>query len=256
MAKNNVNGAAGGSTVHIVLQGKGGVGKSFTSWLLAQYLHDKGHSVKGIDTDANNKTFTQYKSIAAEPLKLSENGLDIEPVRFDEMMQRLLTEPGPFVVDTGSNTFGALWKYMIENSALEMLHSAGRRVILHVLVVGGSDMMDTLNGFNQVAHHAPAEKSIVVWLNEFHGKVEHRDGDAVKTFGDMKAFTQNESKVLGAVVLTKRSADTFGRDLQDITTKRLTFTEALASDSINLMTKQRLKVTQRDVYDQLDKVGV
>jgi adenylylsulfate kinase-like enzyme len=32
------------STVHLILQGKGGVGKSVVATLLAQYLRDKGHS--------------------------------------------------------------------------------------------------------------------------------------------------------------------------------------------------------------------
>jgi CO dehydrogenase nickel-insertion accessory protein CooC1 len=37
------------STVHLILQGKGGVGKSFIAALLAQYLQEKGVPVRCFD---------------------------------------------------------------------------------------------------------------------------------------------------------------------------------------------------------------
>ena len=39
------------STVHLILQGKGGVGKSFIATLLAQYLQEKGVAVRCFDAD-------------------------------------------------------------------------------------------------------------------------------------------------------------------------------------------------------------
>ena len=123
--------------VHFIMRGKGGVGKSFVSWILAQYFLSKGEAVKGFDTDASNQTFAQFKALDVTAMKLSADGMDIEPRRFDEMMEQLLTKDGVFVVDTGSNTFLPLWKYMIENSALPMLREAGRSVVLHSVLTGG-----------------------------------------------------------------------------------------------------------------------
>lgn len=48
--------------VHFTLQGKGGVGKSFISSLLIQYLRDKGQLVTVVDTDPVNATLTGYKA--------------------------------------------------------------------------------------------------------------------------------------------------------------------------------------------------
>ncbi|WP_458448767.1 nucleotide-binding protein, partial [Campylobacter coli] len=42
--------------IHFVLNGKGGIGKSFISSLLCQYFLDKGESIVAIDTDPNNTT--------------------------------------------------------------------------------------------------------------------------------------------------------------------------------------------------------
>src|SRR3954451_21933350 len=86
-----------GTTVHLSLQGKGGVGKSLTSSILAQYLNHRGKSVKCVDTDPVNQTLTQYKGLNASHLNLLRNG-SIDARGFDSLMQRVLTEGGVFVV--------------------------------------------------------------------------------------------------------------------------------------------------------------
>ena len=50
------------SKVHLTLQGKGGVGKSYVASLIAQHRMDKGMPVSCIDTDPVNSTFCQYKA--------------------------------------------------------------------------------------------------------------------------------------------------------------------------------------------------
>jgi cellulose biosynthesis protein BcsQ len=45
------------ATINIVIQGKGGVGKTFTSIMIAQYLQDKGVDSTNIDTDPVNNSF-------------------------------------------------------------------------------------------------------------------------------------------------------------------------------------------------------
>src|SRR6266545_6675042 len=64
-----------GTTVHLSLQGKGGVGKSLVASLLAQYFrHRKGMTVRCIDADPVNQTLTQYKELGAERLDLLREG--------------------------------------------------------------------------------------------------------------------------------------------------------------------------------------
>ena len=47
--------------IHFILQGKGGVGKSFIASLLAQYLRDrKNGQVVCFDTDPVNPTLSRY----------------------------------------------------------------------------------------------------------------------------------------------------------------------------------------------------
>ena len=58
------------SKVHLTLQGKGGVGKSYVASLIAQHRMDKGMPLSCIDTDPVNSTFCQYGAFGAKQIKL------------------------------------------------------------------------------------------------------------------------------------------------------------------------------------------
>ena len=59
--------------IHFILQGKGGVGKSMISSLLAQYKLDQGESITCIDTDPVNASFNAYKALNVTHLELLED---------------------------------------------------------------------------------------------------------------------------------------------------------------------------------------
>ena len=103
MTKTNGNGS-GGTSIHIALQGKGGVGKSLISAILSQYLSSRGQDVHGIDADPVNQTLSEYRGLAVSCLKLLKDG-SVDQREFDLLMERFLTESGTFVVDTGASTF-------------------------------------------------------------------------------------------------------------------------------------------------------
>jgi CO dehydrogenase nickel-insertion accessory protein CooC1 len=52
------------TTIHISLQGKGGVGKSLISTILSQYLVSRGQDVHGIDADPVNQTMSEYRALS------------------------------------------------------------------------------------------------------------------------------------------------------------------------------------------------
>lgn len=103
MTKSSGNGS-GRTSIHIALQGKGGVGKSLISAILSQYLSSRGQDVHGIDADPVNQTFSEYGGLAVECLNLLKEG-SVDQRQFDLLMERLFTESGTFVVDTGASTF-------------------------------------------------------------------------------------------------------------------------------------------------------
>ena len=81
MAKTNSNGS-GATSIHISLQGKGGVGKSLISAILSQYLLSKGQEVRGIDADPVNQTLSEYRGLAVSRLNLLKEG-SVDQREFD-----------------------------------------------------------------------------------------------------------------------------------------------------------------------------
>src|ERR1044071_3474744 len=80
-------------TAHFVLQGKGGVGKSYVSAVLAQYFQERTKALHCLDTDPVNATFTQYKRLAAEHINILRRGA-VHEKRFDELIDRICTGEG------------------------------------------------------------------------------------------------------------------------------------------------------------------
>lgn len=236
--------------IHLTLQGKGGVGKSLISYLLAQYIKSKDIKTLCFDTDPVNQTFQSYKSLDVEHIELLE-GSKVNERNFDLLMEKILTNNANFIVDNGASSFVPLSNYIIENDVISMMQENGYQMIIHVVITGGQASLDTLNGFNSLAKQTRGA-NIVVWLNEYFGEV-NVDG---KSFTEMKAYTSNKDKVLGLVKLTKRNPDTFGKDIDQMITSRLTFDEAINSPNFPLMAKQRIKTVQSDIYKQLDAIAM
>ena len=87
-------------------------------------------------------------------------------------------------------------------------------------------------------------------MNEYFGLIE-RDG---KTFTEMLAYKESEPKIFGMVRVPKRNQDTFGRDIEEVIARKLTFDDAIRNGGASVMSKQRLKVVQRELFEQLDQM--
>src|ERR1700728_694253 len=157
-AEMSTNGSV--ASVHLVLQGKGGVGKSFVSAILAQYFRTKSAPVHCVDTDPINTTFAQYRLLNAEHLKVLKRGT-VHEGKFDHFVQRVCCGEGVFVVDTGATTFVPLWNYILENEILDFFRAYGRSVFVHSVVTGGQAMTDTLNGLERLAQ-TTSQKNVIV----------------------------------------------------------------------------------------------
>ncbi|HLH30414.1 MAG TPA: conjugal transfer protein TraL [Terriglobia bacterium] len=252
MGKAASNGNTNGRpAVHLVLQGKGGVGKSFVSSILAQYFRERQQTVHCIDTDPVNATLAQYPELSAEHLNVLRRGA-INEREFDSLVEKICREDGLFVIDTGATTFVPLWNYILENEILRFLEDHGRMVWVHSVVTGGQAMSDTLNGFAELAK-TTRQKNIIVWLNEYFGEVVGNEG---KPFEELKVTQQHAEKLAGAVTLRERNAQTFGADVKQMLERRLTFGSAIRSEDFTLISKQRLAIVRRDLFEQLDKLAL
>jgi hypothetical protein len=237
-------------SVHLVLQAKGGVGKSFVAAILAQYF-GRQRAFRCFDTDPGNATLAQYKALAADHIGDLVQGGVINQKRFDPLVEKLLNGDGVSIVDTGASTFLPFWNYVLENEILPLLERQSRQVYIDCVVTGGQAMTDTLNGLDRLAQTIN-QRSLVLWLNEFFGEV--RDGN--RSFEQFTLVQDLAPKLVGSVLMRKRNPDTFEDDVQQMLRARLTFDEAIAAAEFSLLSKQRLQIVRRELFGQLDGLGL
>lgn len=237
--------------IHMVLQGKGGVGKSMIAAMIAQYKAQKGQLPLCIDTDPVNATFEGYQALKVRRLNIMD-GDEINSRNFDAVVELIAGTKGDVVIDNGASSFVPLSHYLISNQVPALLRDMGHELVVHTVVTGGQALVDTVHGFAQLAQQFPAECLFVVWLNPYWGAIEHEG----KGFEQLKAYTTHKGRVSAIIRIPVLKAETYGRDLSEMLQQRRTFEEAQNDSSLTIMTRQRLKLVQTDLWAQLDTATV
>lgn len=236
--------------IHVVLQGKGGVGKSFVAAILAQYAQHQGGEPLCIDTDPVNATFASYQALKVTRLQIMD-GDDINSRRFDDLIELIAPSTQEVIIDNGASAFVPLSHYLISGDIPSLLADMGHTFIVHTVITGGQALQDTVNGFSQLVSQFPHHALFVVWLNPYWGSV-HYEG---KHFEQMKVYVENQARITAMIEIPLLKKETFGYDLTQLLQKRLTFNEGIADAGQSIMTRQRLKMIRDGLFSQLTKAG-
>ena len=234
------------ANVHMILQGKGGVGKSFIAAVLAQYINAMGKKALCIDTDPVNATFHGYKALNVHKLEIME-GDEINPRHFDALVELLASSKQDAIIDNGASSFVSLSHYLITNHVPALLYEIGHRLMVHTVITGGQALRDTVSGFAQMASQFPQDVSFVVWLNPYWGLIEHEG----KRFVDLKACKDHRDQVVAVIEIPALKRETYGHDLSEMLRARRTFEESLQLASLPIMVRQRLKIVRDQLYGGL-----
>lgn len=244
--------------VHLVLQGKGGVGKSLVATLLAEYLIERVDQLQCFDTDPVNPTFSTYKTFNVTRIELFDDGR-VNSRAFDDFMAPLLEPGASGLIDNGATTFIPLMDYMARMSALEMLLAAKKTVMIHTVIAGGDAMAETHDGFVQIMDNLPPDVQTVVWLNELHGPVIRNGVE----FTESPYYQKVKDRVRGVVRMPAPWGDMFAHDLQELRQVRLSLGEAIdgkerpdTKKSFNVMERQRFTMIQRDYFQKMQAASV
>jgi hypothetical protein len=166
---------------HFVLQGKGGVGKTFVASLVAQYLTERGEPVACLDTDQVNGSFQDIAALGARPVKiLKEDSEEIDIAEMDGMVERILTEDKHFVVDNGATSFVPMSRYLVQDGVVQVIRDAGKQVVIHTIVAGGPELVHTGRGFHAVVRQFPPE------VESCYGSTSITERSAAPTARDLR----------------------------------------------------------------------
>lgn len=236
------------NSVHFVLQGKGGIGKTLVSSFLAQYIDTKfPGTLECYDTDQENATFADYKAFKVNLVNVMNDDRTINRKMFDPMLLEILKSKKNIVIDNGANTFSPLMSYLMENSFIDMMLESGKKVYIHTIIGGGDNLKDTTAGFVSLAKQTNCP--MVIWLNE------NASWGTTENFIESDIFNKNSDNVCGVVLLQGRNSDTFGDDIKRMNKARLTLKE-ISTDggAFNVLEISRLSTVVRDVFNKLDTV--
>ena len=249
--------------LNIVMQAKGGVGKSVTSFILAQYLRDclTSDNCVFIDTDPKNSSFAQYKSLDVTYFNASVTNPDTGETRVDALainaiFEEIIELPQIIVMDTGSSNYIDLKSYLEVNETFEIFNEEEeikRDVIIHVPITGGADFASCCEELGLLFDTFKTVK-FVVWLNHYGGKLQTSKGKEFDDLGIAKKLASSD-RFLGQVILPQldqNQADAFRTRMA----KHLTFDEAKLdpSSNMNILKKRQINKLRERFYQQLDDI--
>lgn len=241
--------------IHIIMQGKGGVGKTVIAWLFYQHQFEHQLKSKIIDIDPVNATFSQFKAIPVKHLAMYDEHQTLMPNKLDAWATSIIEDPLPTLVDGAASTFVPLLSYMIDSGLPELFADLELDLNIHVPIAGGPAQTDTLGGLaSLIKHLSPA--NFYIWLNFHSGLIEHTKANKKLEFQEMKVYQDNQDRIAGIIRLPKYQqlkAD----DLAAMLKNRHIFSEvADHPDLYSILSRSRLKLIQQDLFATLDQLFV
>lgn len=235
--------------LHLTLQGKGGVGKTLTTIFISQYLIKQNKKPLCIDIDPVNRSFFSFKSLNVQPLDIM-NGDNINNRKFDELINLIFESENDVIIDSGASSFIPITAYFKENDVFQLLVENDITVFFHIVITGGQSFSDTIRGLEYIIETFSYFVNIVVWLNPFFGKIERKG----KTFEKSNIYNKNKNNIYGIVHIPVKSKDTFGEDINQMLEDRKTFEEYIESDDYFVMSRQRVKIFQDEMFNNISMV--
>ena len=220
---------------------KGGVGKSVTARVLAQYFIDKGISFTGFDTDRSHQSFIRFYADYASPVVVdSYEGLDLIVKSFEDKPEQSV------IVDLAAQTSAPLAKWIADSSLFELLEEMGITVNLWHVMDDGRDAVDLLGKLIDAYGQGP---NYIVVQNHGRGS----DFALLRTSQSLQ-----KAEAMGAhVIELPRLHDTSMRKIDQANTS---FWKAIhdreSAQSLGILERQRVKTWLKNCYEAIAKLPV
>ncbi len=226
------------ANIHFIGGEKGGVGKSLTARLLAQYCIDRQLPFTAFDTDRSHGALLRFYADYAAPVAMDRTEA------LDAIVEAAVEQPERRVlVDLAAQTHETLAQWMEEASLLSIAADEG--IVLHYWHVmdAGKDSADLLG---KLVDRFGGGLRYVLVRNEVRGS----DFSALAQSGQ-----QQRAEALGAkVVQVKKLSE---GALLKIDGASSSFWKATTpGGGLGLLDRQRLKTWLADSYRAFDAVGV
>lgn len=120
-------------------------------------------------------------------------------------------------------------------------------IILHYVVDGGSHMNESLAGLNSLIEQSSRYMKLAIWLDETRANVSLHG----KLFNQMPIYKRNSKRICAVIRSAHLSDKLFRNNFSTMLEKRMAFADTMKSKVFDLITKQRLVLIKRSIFEQI-----
>jgi len=218
----------------LILNGKGGVGKSFFAVNFVQFLKDKGVAHVAIDSDNENSTLKRFHP--------SAQFLDLDKRRELDGIFGALEKANLVVMDCRAASTDLFTDFFAEIDLSTVLSALGAALTLIMPVNHESDSVDQVQ---RLADQFGRKFNYVVVRNAAHS-------DSFTIFEACEVRAQLKDKLGGREIAMSRLQD---RLVEALNAENLTIAAAIKHPAFSLLDRQRLQTWQRKLYAEIESAA-
>jgi cellulose biosynthesis protein BcsQ len=218
----------------LILNGKGGVGKSFFAVNFVQFLKDKGIAHVAIDSDNENSTLKRFHP--------DTRFLDLNNRRELDGIFSALEKASLVVMDCRAASTDLFIDYFTEIDLPAVLSAMSATLTLVMPVNHESDSVDQIQ---RLADQFRKKCGYVVVRNAAHS-------ESFALFESSEVRTQIKDKLGGREISMTRLQDWL---VESLNAENLAITSATKHPAFSLLDRQRLQTWQRKLYTEIESVG-
>ncbi len=218
----------------LILNGKGGVGKSFFAVNFVQFLKDKSIAHMAIDSDNENSTLKRFHP--------DTRFLDLDSRREIDGIFTALERANLVVMDCRAASTDLFIDYFAEIDLPAVLSAMGAALTLVMPVNHEADSVDQIQ---RLADQFGKQCSYLVVRN-----AAHSDSFALFELSEVRA--QLTDKLGGREISMSRLQDWL---VEALNAENLTITAAVKHPAFSLLDRQRLQTWQRKLYSEIESAA-
>ena len=218
----------------LILNGKGGVGKSFFAVNFIQFLKDKGIAHVAIDSDNENSTLKRFHPEA--------RFLDLGNRREMDAIFTALEKSNLVVVDCRAASTDLFLDFFSEVELAEVLKTLGAAL---TLVVPVNHELDSVDQVQRLAEQLGKTVGYVVVRNAAHS-------DSFALFDSAEVRVRLKSELGGREITMTRLQDWL---VEALNRENVTISAATKHTAFSLLDRQRLQTWQRKLFAEIESAA-
>ena len=179
------------SSINFILQSVDGIGKTYISTKIADYFKSQNAKLVALYCDQEGMLLNYYLKSVEQKIELIDASGQLISSAFNRIIAKAAISKSNILIDCAAKDFVTISQFFAQFSTQNLLRENEIETYLHVVIVGGSQQDETLNGLLTICKIVPESVKIVVWLNQFFGQIEAEG----KAFEELKLYKNNRERI-------------------------------------------------------------